>query len=149
MQLLWRDVLLADRNDRETSLDWTGHRPLRVVGVVGHVRYWGLAGDGQAQVRAQIYYPFAQVPDRFLRRWSELMSIAVRTNGAPRNFVEPLRRPLRGATGDQVLYQVNTMEQLVKASLAQSRAGGIRLALRGTAHLGRATSPKAFSRRVY
>ena len=44
-----------------------------------HVRYWGPAGDDRSQVRAQLYYPFAQVPDRFVRRWSELMSIAVRT----------------------------------------------------------------------
>ncbi|MBV8456525.1 MAG: ABC transporter permease, partial [Acetobacteraceae bacterium] len=51
--------------------------PLTVVGVVAHVRYWGPASDDQAQVRAQLYYPFAQVPDRFLRRWSELMSVAV------------------------------------------------------------------------
>jgi hypothetical protein len=33
--------------------------PLQVVGVVGHVRYWGLAGDDQAHVRDQFYYPFA------------------------------------------------------------------------------------------
>src|SRR5262249_23313565 len=61
--------------------------PLLVVGVVGHVRHWGLAGDDQAQVRDQLYYPFAQVPDRYLRRWSELMSIAVRTNVEPRGVV--------------------------------------------------------------
>ena len=50
---------------------------------MGHVRYWGLAGDDQAHVRAQLYYPFAQVPDQLLRRWSELMSIAVRTAVPP------------------------------------------------------------------
>jgi hypothetical protein len=53
-----------------------------VVGVVGHVRHWGLASDDQAQVRAQLYYPFAQVPDHLMRRWSSLMSMAVRTASA-------------------------------------------------------------------
>jgi putative ABC transport system permease protein len=99
--------------------------PIRIVGVVGHVRHWGLAGDDQAQVRAQFYYPFAQVPDQFLRRWSELMSIAVRTTIPPLHEVEPLRRELRGATGgasgDQALYEVRTVEQLVGASLARQR----------------------------
>lgn len=95
--------------------------PLRIVGVVGHVRYWGLAGDDQAHVREQFYYPFAQVPDQLLRRWSELMSIAVRTDIAPLNMVEPLRRELRGAAGDQVLYEVRTMEQLASRTLARQR----------------------------
>src|SRR5262249_21394149 len=57
--------------------------PYKVVGVVGHVRYWGLAGDDHAQVRAQFYYPLAQVAPRFLPRWSQLMSIAVRTDVPP------------------------------------------------------------------
>jgi predicted permease len=98
-----------------------GTDPLRVVGIVGHVRYWGPAGDDQARVRAQLYYPFAQLPDRYLRRWSELMSIAARTNIAPLNVVEPLRREVRGATGDQVLYEVRTMEQIGSATLARQR----------------------------
>ena len=95
--------------------------PVRVVGVVGHVRHWGLAGDDQAHVRAQFYYPFSQVPDQWLRRWSELMSIAVRTSIDPLTLVAPLRRELRGAANDQVLYEVRTMEQLASNSIARQR----------------------------
>ena len=80
--------------------NWSeGADSLRIVGVVGHVRHWGLARDDQATVRAQFYYPFAQVPDGALRRWSELMSIAVRTSVPPLTVVDSLRRELRGATG--------------------------------------------------
>jgi len=98
-----------------------GPGPFEVAGVVGHVRHWGLATDDAAQVRAQLYYPFAQVPGRLLRRWSELTSIAVRTSTDPLSLVGPLRRELRGATGDQVLYEINTMEQLASNSLARQR----------------------------
>jgi predicted permease len=98
-----------------------GPGPFEVVGVVGHVRHWGLASDDQAQVRAQFYYPFAQVPDQLVRRWSELMSIAVRTDAPPLNMIEPLRRELRGTTGDQVLYEVRTLDQLVSDTLARQR----------------------------
>jgi predicted permease len=94
---------------------------VRVVGVVGHVRHWGLAGDDQAQVRAQFYYSFAQVPEPLLRRWSELMSIAVRTSIGPMNVLGPLRREVRGTSGDQVLYEVHTMEQLLSDSLTRQR----------------------------
>lgn len=102
---------------------WTALEPapLTVVGVVGHVRQWGLAADDQAQVRAQLYYPFAQVPDPFVRRWSELMSIAVRTNVNPLSVVEALRAQVRGASGDQVMYQIRTFDQLAEASLARQR----------------------------
>jgi predicted permease len=95
--------------------------PYKIIGVVGHVRYWGLAGDDRAQVRAQLYYPFAQVAPPFLRRWSQLMSIAVRTSVPPLTVVESLRQELRGAASDQVLYQVRTMEQLAHNSLALQR----------------------------
>src|SRR5262249_54883188 len=98
-----------------------GTNPVRVVGIVGHVRHWGLAADDQAQVRAQLYYPFAQVPDALLRRWSELMSVAFRTSTPPLGLVESLRKELRGAAGDQVLYEVRTMEQLSRNSLALQR----------------------------
>src|SRR6202161_4544678 len=96
-----------------------GYGPFTVVGIVGHVRHWGLAGDDQAQVRAQFYYPFAQLPDHYARRWSELMSVAVRTNVEPLSVVDSLRQQVRGATGDQVVYEVRTMEQLAKGTLAR------------------------------
>jgi len=95
--------------------------PTKVVGVVGHVRHWGLAGDEQSQVRDQIYYPFAQVSDALMRLFSTFMSMAVRTSIPPLNVVEPMRRELRGGTGDQILYEVRTMEQLASSSLARQR----------------------------
>jgi predicted permease len=92
-----------------------------IVGVVGHVRHWGLAGDDQAKIRAQIYYPFSQLPDSFMHRWSQLMSIAVRTEIPPLGEVASLRNELKGEAGDQVLYEVHTMEQLASDSLARQR----------------------------
>jgi hypothetical protein len=68
--------------------------------IASHVRYWGLAGDDQAQVRAQFYYPFLQVPDSWLPRWSQLMSIVVRTTVPPLSLVQPLRSELKGTAND-------------------------------------------------
>lgn len=98
-----------------------GAAPIEIVGVVGHVRHWGLAADDQSRVRDQIYYPFAQVPAPLLHFFSSVMSIAVRTTILPLDIVEPLRRELRGAGGDQAMYEERTMEQLVRASLARQR----------------------------
>jgi predicted permease len=98
-----------------------GTGPIQIVGVVGHVRHWGLASDDQSRVRDQLYYPFAQVPDRLLHYFSSFMSVAVRTKIRPLEVVQPLRQELRGAAGDQALYEVRTIEQLVSASLARQR----------------------------
>ncbi len=95
--------------------------PTLVIGVVGHVRHWGLAGDDQSRIRDQIYYPFAQVPDHLMRFFSSVMSLAVRTQGAPAAMINPLRQRLRGAAGDQMLYDEATMDQLVAASLDSQR----------------------------
>ena len=106
---------------RHLWVSMMGATPIEIVGVVGHVRHWGLAGDDQSRVRDQMYYPFAQVPDPLLHFFSSVMSIAIRTRTSPQGLVEPLRLQLRGASGDQSLYDVHTMEQLVSASLARQR----------------------------
>ena len=49
------------------------------------------------------------------------MSIAIRTRVPPANVEESLRRALRGAAGDQALYEVRTQEQLAAASLERQR----------------------------
>jgi putative ABC transport system permease protein len=106
---------------RRLSIQAMGPDPIRVVGVVGHVRHWGLADDDQAQIRDQIYYPFAQVPNGLMRLFSSVMSMAVRTSIPPSSVVEQLRHDLRGTGGDDTLYQVRTMEQLASGSLLRQR----------------------------
>ncbi|MGA8595783.1 MAG: ABC transporter permease [Bryobacteraceae bacterium] len=92
----------------------------RVAGVVGHVRHFGLAADDQASVREQIYIPFVQLPDPFMRLTSG-MWLMVRTGVSPLTMVEAVRRSVRSATRDQAIYDVSTMEQIVGASLARQR----------------------------
>lgn len=96
-------------------------QPVVVVGVVRHVRYWGLAEDDTAKIRAQLYYPFAQVTDAYVRRWTELMSIAVRTAGNPLAMLPTLQNAVARVRADQVLYEVQSLDQLASASIAQQR----------------------------
>ncbi len=98
-----------------------GNGPIQVVGVVGHVRHWGLAADDLSTVHEQCYYPLAQVPDHLVRFFSSVLSVVVRTKVPPLNLVNALEQQARGATGDQTLYEVRTMEQLVSSSLARQR----------------------------
>jgi predicted permease len=95
--------------------------PAKIVGVVDHVRHWGLAGDDQSRVRDQIYVSFYQLPDPLVPFLSSVMSITIRTNLTPLNVAEPLRRDLRGPSGDQTLYDVYTMDDLASTSLDRQR----------------------------
>jgi predicted permease len=95
--------------------------PTRVVGVVAHVRHFGLGADDQASVRELIYIPFTQLPDPFVRLTSSGMSLLIRTAVPPLTVVQAVRREVRGATRDQAIYDVSTMEQRVHASLARQR----------------------------
>jgi predicted permease len=95
--------------------------PAKVIGVVGHVRHFGLDVDDQARVREEMYFPFAQCPDEFLRLASSAMSLVMRTTVAPLNAAEAASHEVRGATRDQVLYEVRTMEQVVSGTLARQR----------------------------
>lgn len=99
------------------SLQFLG--PARVVGIVGHVRHWGVDADDKAKVREQIYTPFTQLPDAL--DFSSGMSLVVRTTSAPLSVVEALRREVRGTANDQTLYEVRTMEQLAGSSLSPQR----------------------------
>jgi hypothetical protein len=40
----------------------TGRDPLEIVGVVGHIKQWGLDTDEKQSLQAQLYEPFRQIP---------------------------------------------------------------------------------------
>jgi predicted permease len=93
----------------------------RVVGVVSHVRHWGLDVDDKINAREQMYLPFAQLPDSYLRLTAAGMSLAIRTTTPPLNIVEAVRSQVRGATRDQAIYEVRSLEQIASATLARKR----------------------------
>ncbi|MGH9416927.1 MAG: ADOP family duplicated permease [Terriglobales bacterium] len=98
-----------------------GNDPLTVVGVVQHVRYWGPAGDVASPVQDEVYYALNQLPDRLMPRWSQLMSIAVRTAVPPGGLLPQIQHAVAGPGGGQAMYEVRTMSELARGKLAQQR----------------------------
>jgi hypothetical protein len=52
----------VDPIGRQISLTALG-APAQTVGVVGHVKQWGLDSDDTNKIRNQVYFPLLQVPD--------------------------------------------------------------------------------------
>ncbi|HWC19165.1 MAG TPA: ABC transporter permease, partial [Terriglobales bacterium] len=58
-----------------------------IVGVVGHVKHWGLDSDSGAKIQAQVYVPFAQIPDRFMPLFSRGVGVVSRSEVEPLSMV--------------------------------------------------------------
>jgi predicted permease len=95
--------------------------PVQIVGVVGHVKLWGLDADDTAKVRNSVYFPFMQVPDRFMSEAVTGVALEVRTGPNPLSMVSAVRAQVAGPSEDQPIYDVQTMEQIISRSLAQRR----------------------------
>jgi predicted permease len=94
---------------------------VQIVGVTGHAKHWGLDSDDTNKMRDQIYFPFLQVPDRFMSGGVTGMTLTLRTGPEPLSLVSAVRAQVAGPTQDQPIYAVRTMEQIISGSLAERR----------------------------
>jgi putative ABC transport system permease protein len=86
-----------------------------IVGVVGHVKHYGLDVEG----REQIYTPHAQ--PQFDAYTPRNMSLAVRTSLDPASVTSAIREQVFAVDKGLSLYNIATMSQLVSNSVAQPR----------------------------
>jgi putative ABC transport system permease protein len=84
--------------------------PSEVIGVLGDVRNIGVAAD----VRPEIYLPFAQLP------WAS-MNLVVRTAGDPHGYVAAVRRCVLAVDQAQPVTQVLSMEEVLAEGARQPR----------------------------
>jgi putative ABC transport system permease protein len=95
--------------------------PMEIVGVVGHVSQWGLDSDMTARVRSELYLPLSQIPDQFMKGMAGGSTFVVRTGVDPLAMLPAVRGAVLQAGNDQPVYGVQTMEQIVSASIADRR----------------------------
>jgi predicted permease len=95
--------------------------PVRVVGVVAHVKFWGLDSDDTNKIRDQIYFPMFQVPDKFMSEAVTGLTILLRTGPEPMSLLSAVRAAVAAPARDQPIYSVKTMEEIVSGSLAERR----------------------------
>ncbi len=108
---------------------------VQIVGVVGHVKQWGLDSDDTHKVRDQIYFPVWQIPDKFITEGVAGLTLVLRSGPEPLSLVPAVRAQVAGPTQDQPSYGVRTMEETISNSLAERRFTMLVLMIFGSAAL--------------
>ena len=94
--------------------------PCRIVGVVGHVHHWGLGKTGH-DVQAQNYLSLFQTPDLWVSLGFPETSILVRTPLDTAAVMPAIRNVVYGIGGNQPVYDIQTMQEIVRESMAGQR----------------------------
>jgi len=92
-----------------------------IVGIVGHVKQWGLDSDDKQALRAELYFPYMQLPDEAMRLSANGTGALVRFEGDGRGTAAAIRASLKAMNGDQIMSSVQTMEEIIADSLAARR----------------------------
>jgi predicted permease len=92
-----------------------------IVGVVGHIKQWGLGSDAKSAVEAQFYYPFMQLPEKIMPLVADAVAVVLRTQGDPAAIMGPVRRAVYETDPREVIYGVQTLDAVLANSLAARR----------------------------
>jgi predicted permease len=105
---------------KRVNLQIIGTTP-EIVGIVGHVKQWGLDEGSHSPVLAQFYFPISQVPDQFMPLLARGVSVVVRTTNSPLAVVGGLRSTLEQFNSQLVMYGVQPLDEVVSDSLADRK----------------------------
>jgi predicted permease len=93
----------------------------KVVGVVGHVKQYALDADPPGAIQAQFFYPFMQIPEKIMPLVAKSVAVVLRTHGDPTPIMGPVRETVREIDPREVIYNVQTMDDVVATSYAARR----------------------------
>jgi predicted permease len=99
---------------------------MEIIGVVGHVKQWGLDADDKQSLQAQLYLPFRAMGDNGLTGTVSGFGAVVRFKGEDGGGeVSPLVGSVRSAVqtynNQNVVSDVRTLDEVIAESLAQRR----------------------------
>jgi predicted permease len=100
-----------------------GPRTDEIVGIVGHIKQFGLQPDKANNVEAQYYEPFQQTPDSIMRRVGAGIPAFVRVADGvdPESVFPTIRRSLTQLDSQMVVDNMQSMQRLVADSIGRQR----------------------------
>ncbi|MGH9781528.1 MAG: FtsX-like permease family protein, partial [Candidatus Acidiferrales bacterium] len=96
-----------------------------------HVKQWGPGGESKAAVEAQFEYPFMQLPEKLMPLAADAVAVVLRTKGDPTAVMGPVRRAVHQIDPREIIYGVETLDEVVANSFAARRFSMILLAIFG------------------
>ena len=112
-----REGALGQRIQLGTEPDPDPQFPyMEVVGVVGDVRQ-----QPDADAKSEMFVPYAQYPDNFLRRMYSNITLVVRAQDSPALLASPVREMVHTIDADQPVANVRTLEDVLETSVSQPR----------------------------
>lgn len=93
---------------------------LEIVGVVGHVKQWGLDSDDKQSLQAQLYMSFRAIPDQAMGGGIGSVGVVVRSPGGSSSFGS-IRTAIQSQNNQNVVAGVQTLNQVIADSLAERR----------------------------
>src|ERR1700678_2845448 len=100
-----------------------------IVGVVGHVKQWGLDADPKSAIEAQFDYPFMQVPEKLMPLMATVVAVVLRTEGGPTAGMVVVRRAVAEIDSREAVYNVQTLDTVIANSFAARRLSMILLGI--------------------
>jgi hypothetical protein len=94
--------------------------PVRIIGVVGHVRHWGL-DERDAYTQNQIYASINQFPDDWAPIFYRRLTVVVSTPLGAAAVMPAIKAAVYGASDDQTVFGVQVMQQALSQSLSSQR----------------------------
>jgi predicted permease len=100
-----------------------------IVGIVGHVKQWGLERDDAEAVQAQVYLSFMQLGDPIMKLTAPGAGVVVRSTGSAPTLFDSLRHASAQMSSQQVVYGPESMDEIISGSLAARRFSMILLSV--------------------
>jgi predicted permease len=123
-----KHLRVLDFESDPTQRTWIN---LVIVGVVGHVKMWGLAGDALRPLQAQMYRPLMQSSDLEIEDYAQGVGVMVRSRSSlpSAQLFEAIRRKLAGYNSEMIVSGNESEEEVVAQSIGSQRFSLIMLSV--------------------
>ena len=97
------------------------NKTAEIVGIVGHVKQWGLDSDAKSKIQAQCYFPLSQLPDSVMPLLAHGLEGVLKTAQPTTAVMKSVDQAIHQVNGDLVVYGTQTMSDVIADSLAAKR----------------------------